>query len=454
MAFGTNSAIRQLAPTGTLRVLWFGTSPSLGRRFFDSSFTVGTSWIEALELLIHQAPGIMLGLAFPWPTDRHQHFTCQETSTQYYAMPRRPHNKWQRLFQRIFFVNHDKEIVSDALSVVERFKPDLVAFFGTETPYPLIIPHLKVPHVVWFQGNLTVYQQKWHAGISIWQSIKAERLYALMTGNSDIQQYWQYDRYVRREHEIFTHIHNFIGRTQWDRRLAQTMAPQAQYHHCDEALRPIFHQLKWQPHDRVAKVVVSTFRENLFKGLETAMAAFQMLTSTLGWDITWRVIGVDASSTYAKVSKSNSGLTDSSGFQLLGAKKAEDLAKELLNADLFVHPSHIDNSPNSLCEAMLMGIPVVSTNVGGIPSMLSDGEEGLLVQNGDAYALAGAIHQLLSDKKLAATLGSAARKRALMRHDGEHILTDLVSIYRKISGRTIPADPVVAIEGASGKTTF
>lgn len=75
------------------------------------------------------------------------------------------------------------------------------------------------------------------------------------------------------------------------------------------------------------------------------------------------------------------------------------------NTGIFIHPSHIDNSPNGLCEAMLLGMPIIAIYAGGIPSLLVNRREGLLVQDGDPYAMAGAIIELLKDAGLAKGFG-------------------------------------------------
>jgi glycosyltransferase involved in cell wall biosynthesis len=119
-------------------------------------------------------------------------------------------------------------------------------------------------------------------------------------------------------------------------------------------------------------------------------------------------------------------------IRLLGQIPAASLAGELANADAFVHPSHIDNSPNSVCEAMLVGTPVVSTNVGGIPSLLVDKHEGLLVQDGDPCAMAGAVIELLDSPNLALRLSQNARLRAQERHDPDAVLKTLQDVYSQI----------------------
>ena len=123
-------------------------------------------------------------------------------------------------------------------------------------------------------------------------------------------------------------------------------------------------------------------------------------------------------------------------FNILGSKTENELAVELLDADVYVHPTYIDNSPNGVCEAMLLGMPVIATNVGGIPSLIADKKEGLLVQSEDGYAMAGALLELYNNPGLAQNLGRNARKRGLQRNDGKTIAQDLVKIYERIINNT------------------
>ncbi|MBV8949792.1 MAG: glycosyltransferase family 4 protein, partial [Actinobacteria bacterium] len=92
------------------------------------------------------------------------------------------------------------------------------------------------------------------------------------------------------------------------------------------------------------------------------------------------------------------------------------LARLLACSAVFAFPSDMDNSPYSVLEAMVAGVPVVSTRVGGIPEMVLDGETGVLVGD-DADELAGAISRLLDDATLRRDMGRAARQRAEERFD-------------------------------------
>jgi glycosyltransferase involved in cell wall biosynthesis len=84
-----------------------------------------------------------------------------------------------------------------------------------------------------------------------------------------------------------------------------------------------------------------------------------------------------------------------------------DIAALYAGADLMLNPSTVDNMPISILEALASGVPVVSTNAGGIPDMVVDGESALLVPIGDSGAMAAAAMQVLGDPEKAATLRAA-----------------------------------------------
>ena len=75
---------------------------------------------------------------------------------------------------------------------------------------------------------------------------------------------------------------------------------------------------------------------------------------------------------------------------------------------------------------------VIATFAGGIPSIVGDKKDGLLVQDGDPYALAGAIMELKGNCNYANRLGINARARARIRHNPERIINDLLNIYSSI----------------------
>jgi glycosyltransferase involved in cell wall biosynthesis len=103
---------------------------------------------------------------------------------------------------------------------------------------------------------------------------------------------------------------------------------------------------------------------------------------------------------------------------LSGTKPQHEVRQRLAAANVFVLPSVVDaqggmdNLPTVIMEAMATGLPVVSTNIGGIPEMVVQNETGFLVQPDDAVALAAAIENLIDDRLLAQKLGKAGYERA------------------------------------------
>lgn len=83
-----------------------------------------------------------------------------------------------------------------------------------------------------------------------------------------------------------------------------------------------------------------------------------------------------------------------------------------LNFNIFINTTHFDNTPVSLIEALALGLPVVSTNVGGIPYLVKDRETALLVNDSDSQAMADAIIELIENPELAQNLAMYGRKLA------------------------------------------
>jgi glycosyltransferase involved in cell wall biosynthesis len=115
------------------------------------------------------------------------------------------------------------------------------------------------------------------------------------------------------------------------------------------------------------------------------------------------------------------------GVVLLGWRR--DVATILADADVALLTSVNEGTPVALVEAAAAGVPAVATRVGGVPSVVLDGETGLLVADGDASAVAAAVTSLLSDAPRRRAMGVAARARAVEKWSDARLLADLRALY-------------------------
>ena len=124
---------------------------------------------------------------------------------------------------------------------------------------------------------------------------------------------------------------------------------------------------------------------------------------------------------------------DAQSVRFLGARR--DVGDLLSAVDLFVLPSDTEGLPLSVLEAMAAGLPIIATRVGGLPELVDDGKEGILVTPGDAQGLAEAIERMSQDPLLRATLGQSAKTRA----GGEFSLSATVQNYDQVYRQVLDA---------------
>jgi glycosyltransferase involved in cell wall biosynthesis len=124
---------------------------------------------------------------------------------------------------------------------------------------------------------------------------------------------------------------------------------------------------------------------------------------------------------------------------LRGPMSQSDLFEALGTANVFCLPCRVtddgdrDGIPNVLVEAMATGLPVVTTNVSGIPELVRDGETGLLVEPDEAGSIADALHRLYRDAALRERLGAAGRAVVAERFDGDRLIGELATLFRRVA---------------------
>lgn len=322
--------------------------------------------------------------------------------------------------------------------IVSEFNPDIVQLYGMETSageLPLLIDK-PVPIIVHLQGVLSEYVKSWYPDCIDPTAIRNRfPLKARLTRTTDPDFFKRVKKRASIEESDFRRYIYYFGRTKWDASVVATYAPGAKYYHCDELLRPEFQEVVWKRQDRSEIIISSVINGEMYKGYDNILRCAIELRSR-GVDFTWNVYGVDDNAPILRLYELSLGAAfiDNQVF-FKGKASANVLASELSKSDVFVHPSHIDNSPNALCEAMMVGVPSIAMGVGGVPSILCDGIEGYIVEDNNVNDLASKIINIKSNSTQAESFSRLARQRAEKRNAVETVLEQLSFAYNEILGQ-------------------
>lgn len=417
-----------------MRILWLSMNPGLyGVSEGNAKQYNGGGWISSLQRLFEDDEDVELALAFT--TEFHLENTSSKNFT-YYPI-QHTQSRWQKIKEYYGGYKYPDmtSYVNDIQKVVEDFHPDVIHIFGLENPMANVLGKLEIPQVVHLQGLIIPYQNAfWPAGFSKVDFLLQPSKREWLLRNGFVYSYNSIKGRARREKELFTRLTYAMGRTRWDRNNTELYAPQAKYYHVNEVLRPIFyeHQNEWRPNKIGDFKIISVISETIYKGLDLIMKTAQFLNS-LGVEFEWKVVGIKSSDRIVKYFEKNLGIkSENVNIHYCGVMSAEEICVEALSSSLYVHPSYIDNSPNSLCEAQLLGLPVVATNVGGIPSLLEGCEPLQLVPSNGVYELAHSILVLLKDSELADFIGNNGYQLAKKRHNKDEIKNSLIAVYRSV----------------------
>ena len=329
-------------------------------------------------------------------------------------------------------------------------KYDLIHIFGSEyiTSYYLVNAAQELGlldrTLLHIQGLVSVYANHFSLGIPFfWTRLLMPRDFIKNTSiNHELKEFKK-----RGEKEIITikSLKHIGGRTDWDKACANQINSKASYHHCGEILRKSFYSKQWYINDCERHSIFVSQGNYPIKGLHHAIDALAIITQhyphaklyVAGYSI------VKTKKDFIQRLKSTAYgyflTTLISKYQLeeniifTGPLCEKEMLNRYLQSHVFVVPSNIENSPNSLGEAMILGMPCVASFVGGVPNMLKDKREGFLYQADAPYMLAYYIMNLFADDELCIEVGSNAREHAQITHNQTNIFLELENTYERIA---------------------
>ena len=414
-----------------MRVLWFTNSPC---NYGNGNNYNGGGWMIALQegiiSLKNSAEERMdLGISFVM---NNQPEKVEKDGVVYYPVPLVVKSKKDKILDAIHpndihrdevlwphYISHFKRVIND-------FQPDVIEIFGSELYMGLASFATNRPCVLHIQGLLSQYVHIFlPPGVSRMKYIFKDGLIKAC-GNWQFLNYW--NRSVYREKCILKNVSHVIGRTDWDRQIMTILNPHAQYHYGGEILRAEFYENQDR---KIPKklTIVSTISLPPYKGFDLLLKIAKILKEETNIDFEWNVYGNVDPELAESLTKIKHGHVN---VKLCGVASAVQLKNAILNATVYVHPSYTENSPNSICEAQILGIPVVVTNVGGTNSLVEEGKSGFLFPATDPYMGAARILRLYRDMQANITIGNNARNIALLRHDKRTIVKQLIQTYKDV----------------------
>lgn len=424
--------------TDVMKVLWI-THDAMTIHFpaiITGKPSRGGSWIDPLFSELLKIKNLKLGIIVPVLNGDYEFVSINNSDLFTIPIRRKENGSLMTL-----------DLAERYLEVIRKFKPDLIHVHGTENNFGQIAKYLpNTPVVCSIQGIISSYLPYLEmSGTSF--RYKEYRSWKNIFGRGGISnRIISYTKYLKVEKEIFNSARFFIGRTDWDYSQLRQIAPKAYYFHGEELLRPEFYDPTtgvWSDTTMEPRRIFISSGAYSIKGLHILLDAASILINEYpdlkivsplasGWkksSLARMLIGEDyANCIAAKVKKYK--LENS--FEFLGRLSAQEMREQYLKCNAFVLPSFVENSPNSLGEAMILGVPCVSAACGGVLSILEHEKSGLLFPIGDSALLAQRIRTIFDDNSLATNLGKHAREIGLRRHDLIATADQYVNIYKKI----------------------
>lgn len=352
--------------------------------------------------------------------------------------------------------------------ILKDFGPDVIHCFGTEYAHTLATLRAcgqKERMIVSIQGLCAVYAQAYMADLPA--AVQNSVTFRDWLKKDSIRQ--QQEKFAKRgehETEVLKGVFNVAGRTKWDAYYTGLWNPSVQYYSLNETLRPCFYEGIWPAKDYEPHTIFLSQGDYPIKGLHYMLRALPAIrekfpdakivvagNSLVAYESLKDKLKLSAYGKYLRQLIAENDLESAVEFK--GRLTAEEMKEQFLHCGMYVCCSTMENSPNSLGEAMLLGVPCVAADVGGIPSLFEHEKDGLLYRGFRseeitfydqeketaglkaevAERLAGAVIRMFEDRKLRESCCEHAREHARATHNRENNYHQLLEIYQDISGK-------------------
>lgn len=428
--------------------MWFSVTPlSLNAR--ENTGVEGKGWISSLLQIALRIEGMEITVAYANISPERKDAE-EKGGLRIVPINVSRYSKRQIIKDMMTYREVDAYVLAEARRIVEETRPDLIHVFGTEWCFGLLAKHantLNIPMVIHIQG---LWSQIRNCLLLPGQSVFFDRVKPeLLTHPLGLFARYHYYNLTmersRREEEILRCNKMFMCRTRWDQSVVRFYNREARIFHMDEALRREFMECgrKWEGEKnlelrikreggRRRLTVVTIGACYAVKGPDVVLKTARLIGENTDYDVEWKWFGgtEDEMKEFEKLTKVKAREV---GVKMMGSMSAREMIRELLEADMYVHTSYADNSPNAVCEAQYLGVPVIATDTGGVASLFSERyDRNMLTPMNDPFYLASKMVELREDAGKAEELSRLNWETAHERHNQERIRKQLEECYKEL----------------------
>ena len=286
---------------------------------------------------------------------------------------------------------------------ISEISPDIVHAHGTEGPNGIVAVESNYPHIISLQG--------------------------IVTKLVEINPNYRYRKIALLEKEVLRRGKNFIAKTAFAKEIIRKYNPEAAVFHIDNIVHPSF--FKVARNGRLEKNIVYAGAISPDKGVKELINAFGKISPEYP-DYFLTLIGGGSEKYLQHLKNFAESLKVDGRIRWLGFQTHTQIAETFRKAAVLTFPSKMDTSPNVVAEAMVSGLPVIATSVGGIPDMIKHRETGYLINQPTAPLIYEALKKVLSDVEFCHNIGKNGQDEARIRFSREANLDKIIKAYRSI----------------------
>ena len=386
-------------------------------------------WLNGLADQLKGQENIELGIATVYNGKKIKKY--YDGNITYYLMPGAPAIRYNRRSDKF------------AQDILNDFKPEILHIHGTEYAHGLSFINVcndDVKKIVSIQGLVSCIEKVYLASIPYNEILKNITLRDIIKHDNLFQQKSKFKMRGINEIKIIKKVNAVIGRTTWDYANTKAINPKEEYYHNNEVLRTSFYTDKWDINNCERYTLFCSQAGYPIKGAHFLVKTIAILKQRYP-KVKLFIAGENIlneglrTSGYAKyLSKLIKKYKISDNVTFTGILSENEMKEKMLRSHIFVLPSAIENSSNSLGEAMILGMPCVATNTGGTMDILEHRKEGYLYPYTEPAMCANYISDFFQNDDLCIAMGKNARETALRRHDPNKNVKNYIELYEKMIG--------------------